>query len=89
MKYRALGSTGLTVSAIGFGGWGIGGVSAGATSYGETDDAVSRRALACAFERGITFFDTSPAYGDGRSERLIGEVFTGRRDKIVIATKAG
>jgi aryl-alcohol dehydrogenase-like predicted oxidoreductase len=89
MKYRALGSTGLTVSAIGFGGWGIGGLTAGATSYGETDDAVSRRALAHAFERGITFFDTSPAYGDGRSERLIGETFRDRRDKVVIATKAG
>lgn len=89
MKYRALGSTGLTVSAIGFGGWGIGGLTAGATSYGETDDAVSRRALERAFECGITLFDTSPAYGDGRSERLIGEVFKGRREKVVIASKAG
>ena len=89
MKYRALGSTGLEVSVIGFGGWGIGGRTAGATSYGETDDDASRRALAHAFERGITLFDTSPAYGDGRSERLIGEAFRGRRDKVVIATKAG
>jgi aryl-alcohol dehydrogenase-like predicted oxidoreductase len=89
MKYRALGSTGLTVSAIGFGGWGIGGRTAGATSYGETDDAVSRRALAAALDGGITLFDTSPAYGDGRSERLIGEVVRGRRDRVVIATKAG
>ena len=89
MKYRTLGSTGLTVSAIGFGGWGIGGRTEGATSYGETDDGVSRRALARAFECGITFFDTAPAYGDGRSERLIGEAFRGRRDKVVIATKAG
>jgi aryl-alcohol dehydrogenase-like predicted oxidoreductase len=89
MKHRPLGSTGLTVSAIGFGGWGIGGRTTGSTSYGDTDDSVSRRALARAFDRGITFFDTSPAYGDGRSERLIGEVFRGRRDRVVIATKAG
>jgi aryl-alcohol dehydrogenase-like predicted oxidoreductase len=89
MRYRALGSTGLTVSAIGFGGWGIGGRTAGATSYGDTDDRVSRAALTRAFESGITFFDTSPAYGDGRSERLIGEVFRGRRARVVIATKAG
>ncbi len=89
MQYRALGSTGLTVSAIGFGGWGIGGRTAGATSYGETDDAASRRALAAASERGITFFDPSPAYGDGHSERLIGEAFRGRRQRVVIATKAG
>jgi aryl-alcohol dehydrogenase-like predicted oxidoreductase len=89
MKYRPLGSTGLTVSAIGFGGWGIGGRTAGSTSYGDTDESESRRALARAFDRGITFFDTSPAYGDGRSERLIGEAFRGRRDRVVIATKAG
>jgi aryl-alcohol dehydrogenase-like predicted oxidoreductase len=89
MKYRALGSTGLTVSAIGFGGWGIGGRTDGATSYGDTDDAVSLRALVRAFERGVTFFDTAPAYGDGRSERLIGEAFRGWRGSVVIATKAG
>ena len=89
MKYRALGSTGLTVSAIGFGGWGIGGRTAGSTSYGDTKDSDSRGALARAFDCGITFFDTSPAYGDGHGERLIGEAFRGRRDRIVIATKAG
>jgi aryl-alcohol dehydrogenase-like predicted oxidoreductase len=41
MKYRALGRTGLSVSEIGFGGWGIGGRTVGHTSYGETDDATS------------------------------------------------
>ena len=77
------------VSEIGFGAWGIGGRTAGATSYGTTDDGVSRAALAAALDHGITFFDTSNVYGDGHSEALIGEVFASRRDKVVIATKAG
>lgn len=89
MRYRTLGSTGMRISAIGFGGWGIGGCTAGATSYGHTDDLVSCQALRAAYERGITFFDTANVYGDGHSEELIGEVFRSRRDSVVIATKAG
>lgn len=89
MKYRRLGRTGLLVSEIGFGAWGIGGRTAAQTSYGATDDAVSRSALARALERGITLFDTSPAYGDGHSETLVGQAVKARRAEIVIATKAG
>ena len=89
MQYRPLGRSGIDVSAIGFGAWGIGGRTPGATSYGETDDAVSMRALEEAFERGITFYDTASVYGDGHSEELIGLCFSGRRDRVVIATKAG
>lgn len=90
MNYRALGRTGLSVSEIGFGAWGIGGRTAGHTSYGATDDATSLAALARALDCGITFFDTSSAYGDGHSEALIGQAFSGaRRDRVVIATKAG
>jgi len=89
MRYRDLGRTGLSVSEIGFGAWGIGGRSAGETSYGETDDRVSLAALERALDRGITLFDTSPAYGAGHSESLIGQVFRRRRHQVVIATKAG
>ncbi|HTR83028.1 MAG TPA: aldo/keto reductase [Reyranella sp.] len=89
MKYRPLGRTGITVSEIGFGAWGIGGRTAGETSYGETDDRTSLAALGRALEKGITFFDTSSAYGDGHSEELIGRAFAGVRDKVVLATKAG
>ncbi len=89
MKYRLLGRTGLQVSEIGFGAWGIGGYTAGHTSYGETDDDESRYALARAFDMGINFYDTSSVYGYGHSEELIGQVFAGRRDRVVIATKAG
>ena len=89
MKYRALGRSGLAVSEIGFGAWGIGGRTVNQTSYGETDDRTSRAALARAYDCGITFFDTSAAYGNGHSETLIGEVLAGVRDKVVVATKAG
>lgn len=89
MKYRALGRTGLSVSEIGFGAWGIGGRTVAHTSYGDTNDATSLAALSRALECGITFIDTSSAYGNGHSEELIGRAFEGRRDKVVIATKAG
>lgn len=89
MKYRTLGRTGLRVSEIGFGAWGIGGRTVGTTSYGDTDDATSLAALRRALECGITFFDTSAAYGDGHSEELIGQAFAGQRGRVVVATKAG
>ena len=89
MKYRRLGKTDLLVSEIGFGAWGIGGTAAGATSYGPTNDVVSRKALDCAFEEGINFFDTSNVYGDGHSEALIGQAFKKKRSQVLIATKVG
>ena len=89
MEYRVLGRTGLVVSEIGFGAWGIGGRTVGTTSYGDTDDATSLAALARAVDRGITFFDTSSAYGDGHSEALLGQAFRTMRSRVVLATKAG
>jgi aryl-alcohol dehydrogenase-like predicted oxidoreductase len=84
MRYRALGRTGLTVSEVGFGTWGLGG-----TSYGPVDDGESRLALELAFDRGVTFYDTSDLYGDGHSEEVLGRVFATRRREILIATKVG
>ena len=89
MKYRRLGKTGLRVSEIGFGAWGIGGATPGPTSYGQTDDITSLAALECALTCGINFFDTSNLYGYGHSERLLGKAFSHKRSQVVIATKAG
>ena len=89
MQYRKLGRTDLIISEIGFGAWGIGGRTAGQTSYGTTDDTSSRRALARAFDLGITLYDTAPPYGDGHSEELIGSAFRDRRSQVVLATKVG
>jgi aryl-alcohol dehydrogenase-like predicted oxidoreductase len=89
MNYRALGRTGLVVSEIGFGAWGIGGRTVSQTSYGDTDDCTSLAALARAHDCGITFFDTSAVYGNGHSEELIGRALSGVRREVVLATKAG
>jgi aryl-alcohol dehydrogenase-like predicted oxidoreductase len=89
MRYRPLGKTGLQVSEIGFGAWGIGGRTVEQTSYGDTDDRTSLAALDRALERGITFFDTSAAYGNGHSEELIGRAVRGKRSRTIITTKAG
>jgi aryl-alcohol dehydrogenase-like predicted oxidoreductase len=67
MNKRQLGNTGLEVTTIGFGGMTIGG------AFGPVDDGESLRALHAAIDAGMNFIDTSNAYGEGRSERLIGQ----------------
>jgi len=89
MRYRLLGNSGLSISEIGFGAWGIGGATPGPTSYGKTDDETSLSALGCALDLGINFFDTSNVYGYGHSEKLIGKAFHRRRSDVIVATKAG
>jgi aryl-alcohol dehydrogenase-like predicted oxidoreductase len=89
MKYRTLGGTGISVSEIGFGAWGIGGSNGGAVAYGPTEDKESKRAIKRACELGINFFDTSDLYGYGHSEQLLGEVLHDIRHEIVIASKVG
>jgi aryl-alcohol dehydrogenase-like predicted oxidoreductase len=84
MKYGRLGRTDMTVSAIGFGAWAIGGF------WGAADDAESLRALHAAVDAGVNFIDTADVYGDGRSERLIAQLLKDRPgDTIWVATKAG
>jgi len=89
VHYRPLGRTGLSVSEIGFGAWGIGGDAGGAIAYGPADREASLQALRSALDHGITFFDTSDFYGNGTSEELIGIALRGRRADAVIATKVG
>ena len=84
MKYRNLGKTGIKVSEIGFGTWGLGG-----TSYGPTDDKCSLNALAKAIEKGVTFFDTADLYGHGHSEKILGKAISRIRDQVVISSKGG
>jgi aryl-alcohol dehydrogenase-like predicted oxidoreductase len=89
MDSHLLGGSGIRVSAIGFGTWGIGGVTPGHASYGPTDDAESLAALSLALDHGITFYDTADVYGDGHSEELLARAFAARRDQVVIASKVG
>lgn len=83
MKYRELGRTGWSVSEVSFGAWAIGG------SWGPVDDQESLRALHRAVDLGVNFIDTADVYGNGRSERLIGQLLRERPERIYVATKAG
>lgn len=82
MHYRKLGSTELEVSEIGYGAWGIGGKQ----WLGGQDDE-SQRALRRAFELGLNFIDTALAYGDGHSEKLVGQAVKSAPRRVYVATK--
>ena len=82
MNERRLGRTGLSVSEIGFGAWGIGG-----TMWLGAEDQESLAALNRAIDLGVNFIDTAAGYGDGHSERLVGKVVAEREERIVVATK--
>jgi aryl-alcohol dehydrogenase-like predicted oxidoreductase len=82
MNYRTLGKTGLQVSEIGYGAWGIGkGMWVGAA------DNESINALNKAIDLGLNFIDTALVYGDGHSENLVGQVVRGRSERIYVASK--
>ena len=81
MHYRPLGKTGLSVSEIGYGTWGIGG-----SSWIGAQEDESVRALHRAIESGVNFIDTARGYGE--SERIVGKVVRGHRgDPLYVATK--
>jgi aryl-alcohol dehydrogenase-like predicted oxidoreductase len=81
MKYRKFGKTPWLVSEIGYGMWGMAG-------WTGSDDQESRTSLDRAVELGCTFFDTAWAYGEGHSERLLGETLRRHRDtRLYVATK--
>jgi aryl-alcohol dehydrogenase-like predicted oxidoreductase len=82
MEYRPLGSTGMEVSEIGYGAWGIGGAQ-----WGGADDDQSLQALNRAIDLGVNLIDSALAYGDGRSERLVGQVVRERPETVYVATK--
>ena len=87
MEYRQLGFTGLRVSALALGTMTFGGRGKFAL-VGETEIDEARRIVDRALDGGVNFIDTADVYSDGRSEEIVGEVLRGRRDEIVLATKA-
>jgi aryl-alcohol dehydrogenase-like predicted oxidoreductase len=73
-------SLGREVSALGF----------GCASLGSrVSESHGMRALGYAFERGVTWYDVAPAYGDGEAEGILGKFLSGRRDRVAICTKFG
>ncbi len=85
MKYRTLGKSGIKVSEIGFGAWTI-----ALDWWGKKiEDDEAKKLLKKAYDLGINYFETGDIYGRGKSEKLIGEVFAGTRNEVVISTKYG
>ena len=83
MKYKQLGKTGFEVSKISFGAASLG------EEYGSIDTSEGTRAVHCAIDRGINYFDVSPYYGGTLAETRLGEALVGKRDSILLATKVG
>ena len=86
MKYQTFGKTGLEISKIALGTWGMGGCG-----WDNYDEEIKADAVAAAVESGINLIDTAPAYNGGEAERFLGRTIEklGIRDKIYISTKCG
>ena len=84
MRYRPLGKTGVDVSILGLGTASLGHV------FGPIDEAEGERAVRTALDLGVNLIDSSPYYGDTRSETVLGRALRGvDRDRYLLATKAG
>jgi aryl-alcohol dehydrogenase-like predicted oxidoreductase len=82
METRRLGRTGRDVGVVGLGAWQLG------ADWGEVDERDALAVLHAAVDAGVTFIDTADVYGDGRSERLVGQVLK-EYDNLTVATKMG
>lgn len=88
MEYRQLGASGLTVPALSFGCGTFGGKGPLFAAWGNTDATEARRLVDICLDAGLTMFDTADVYSGGESERVLGEAIKGRRQDVLISTKA-
>lgn len=84
LEVMQLGFSGISISRLGMGCWAVGG-----HGWGKVKDEDSIGAVRCAFENGVTFFDTADVYGLGKSEKLLSEVLGDSIKEVVIASKGG
>ncbi|MCB5164505.1 aldo/keto reductase [Streptomyces bambusae] len=89
MDYRKLGTSGPEVSALSFGAGTFGGSGPLFGAWGDTGVREARRMVDIALDAGITLFDTADVYSAGASESVLGEAVRGRRDRLLLSTKAG
>ena len=83
MQYRKFSDLGWNVSEIGIGCWAIG------SEWGEVSEVDAREVLKTSLDKGVNFFDTADVYGDGRSEKFVGELIKSTSEKIFVTTKSG
>jgi aryl-alcohol dehydrogenase-like predicted oxidoreductase len=88
MEYRLLGRSGLKVSVLSFGAGTFGGGNEFFKAWGETDVAEARRIVDRCLDAGINLFDTADVYSNGLSEEILGKAIEGKRDRLLISSKA-
>jgi aryl-alcohol dehydrogenase-like predicted oxidoreductase len=88
MEYRNLGQSGLRVPVLSFGAGTFGGSGPLFSHWGTTDVEEARRLVDICLEAGVNLFDTADVYSSGASEEVLGQAIKGRRDAVLISTKA-
>lgn len=88
MEYRLLGGSGLKVPVLSFGAATFGGSNDFFKAWGSTEVAEATRMIDVCLEAGLNLFDTADGYSDGRSEEILGRALDGKRDRVLISTKA-
>jgi len=88
MEYRQLGHSGLKVSALSFGAGTFGGGNEFFKAWGDTGVEGAKKIVDLNLEAGVNLFDTADVYSNGLSEEILGKAITGKRDKLLISSKA-
>ena len=88
MQYRQLGASGLFVPVLCFGTGTFGGSNDFFKAWGSTQVEEATRLVDCCMDAGLNFFDTADVYSAGMAEEILGKAIAGRRDKLLISTKA-
>jgi aryl-alcohol dehydrogenase-like predicted oxidoreductase len=88
MEYRQLGGSGLKVPVLAFGTATFGGAGKFFSNWGNTQVEEATRLVDIALEAGLNFFDTADGYSNGMAEEILGQALKGRRDQVLLSTKA-
>ena len=88
MEYRRLGRSGLRVPALSFGTATFGGGNDFFKAWGSTDAGGASRLIDVCLDHGVSMFDSADVYSDGLAEEILGEAIKGKRDRLLISTKA-
>src|SRR5580698_6361256 len=88
MEYRRLGASGLRVPALSFGTATFGGGNDFFKAWGSTDAGGAARLIDICLDHGVSLFDSADVYSNGLAEEILGSAIKGKRDRLLISTKA-